>query len=226
MLSRGEGSTMRTAALVALGAFLVLALCHCSPATTAQGSVAPPATQAPPTATQPTSTRMPIDTPASTPEPQPSATATVLRVEARVTRVIDGDTIEVQIVDQTYCVCYLGSDAPEADQQGGSEAAEANRKLVEGQAVQLEKDVSDTDQGGCLLRYVYAGQLFVNAQVIDLGYAFPVTSPPDVRYAKLFLRRLHQARELERGLWAPVTPESSPTGTWRYPLPPRGPGSE
>ena len=153
-----------------------------------------------------------------------------MRTEARVTAVVDGDTIEVEIGGQRYCVCYLGSDAPESDQPGGSEAAEVNRKLVQGHTVQLEEDISDRDQKGCLLRYVYAGDAFVNAELIDLGYAFPVTSPPDVRYADLFLRRLHQARELEKGLWArpmpsPATPGSSPTASWKYPLPPRPSGS-
>lgn len=130
-----------------------------------------------------------------------------------MTRIIDGDTIEVQIGDQTYCVSYLGSDAPEADQPGGSEATEVNRQLVERQKVQLEKDVSDRDQDGCLLRYVYVGELFVNAELVSQGYGLPVTAAPDVRYAELLLRLLHQARELERGLWHKGLPPPPPPTT-------------
>lgn len=70
---------------------------------------------------------------------------------------MDGDTIDVLIDGQEYCVRYIGIDTPEvcggADCYG-PEASQANRDLVEDQTVALEKDVSETDQFDRLLRYV------------------------------------------------------------------------
>jgi micrococcal nuclease len=62
---------------------------------------------------------------------------------ARVTRVIDGDTIEVELHGEIYQVRYIGVDSPESGQTFSQEATLANRKLVEGQSVELVKDVSD-----------------------------------------------------------------------------------
>ena len=70
---------------------------------------------------------------------------------ARVTQVIDGDTIRVE---GGYKVRYIGIDTPEMGEAFGMEAWQANRKLVEGKKVRLERDVSETDKYGRLLRYV------------------------------------------------------------------------
>src|SRR4030042_2567140 len=77
-----------------------------------------------------------------------------------VTRVIDGDTIEIEGGQK---VRYIGIDTPEkvdprpSVQCYGKEAAAKNKELVEGKRVRLEKDVSETDKYGRLLRYVFVG---------------------------------------------------------------------
>jgi micrococcal nuclease len=82
-------------------------------------------------------------------------------VEAQVTNVVDGDTIDVLIDGQEFRVRYIGVDTPETvhptlgEQPYGSEASDYNKSLVENQTVFLEKDVSETDQYGRLLRYVW-----------------------------------------------------------------------
>ncbi len=69
-----------------------------------------------------------------------------------VTRVIDGDTIEVDIDGTIYKVRYIGIDAPELDDEQpelcalAQEATIYNRQLVEGKTVRLEKDISETDK--------------------------------------------------------------------------------
>lgn len=136
--------------------------------------------------------------------------------EALVLRVIDGDTIEVVIQSQNYTVRYIGIDTPETHGQVepyGQEATEANRQLVEGKIVRLEKDVSETDRYSRFLRYVYVeaeGQeMMVNAELVRLGYALAATYPPDVKYTDLFLQLEREAREAGRGLWGlNPTPES------------------
>jgi endonuclease YncB( thermonuclease family) len=92
-------------------------------------------------------------------DPQPGANA----VTALVLRVVDGDTIEVQLNGQATKVRYIGMNTPETVAPGrpvecyGPEASAANKALVAGQTVTLEKDVSETDQYGRLLRYVWVG---------------------------------------------------------------------
>ena len=71
---------------------------------------------------------------------------------ARVAQVIDGDTI---VIEGGYHVRYIGIDAPKRDEPLYREAKEANRALVEGKTVRLERDVSDRDRYGRLLRHVY-----------------------------------------------------------------------
>jgi micrococcal nuclease len=132
-----------------------------------------------------------------------------------VVNVIDGDTIEVSIEGQTYKVRYIGIDTPETKhpdkpvESFGPEAAAQNEELVGGKVVELEKDVSETDKYGRLLRYVYVDGLMVNAELVRLGFAQVSTYPPDVKYQDLFLRLQQEAREANRGLWR-APPESTP----------------
>jgi len=162
----------------------------------------------------------------STPKSTGQATALI---EAQVSRVIDGDTIEVNIGGNPYTVRYIGIDTPETvhptigEEPYGKEATAKNRELVEGKIVKLEKDVSETDKYGRLLRYVYVGDVFVNAELVKQGYAQVATYPPDVRYQDLFIQLQREAREAGRGLWGfesptqtttPITsPPPSQTGT-------------
>src|SRR5690606_10211838 len=70
-----------------------------------------------------------------------------------------------------------------------------------GQEVRLVKDVSETDQFGRLLRYVYVGEWMVNAQLVADGWAQAATYPPDVRHADHFNMLTGQARQANRGCW-------------------------
>lgn len=140
---------------------------------------------------------------------------------AMVTEIIDGDTIAVLINDREYRVRYIGIDSPETRdpntgvQPFGPEATEANRKLVAGQTVGLEQDVSETDRYGRLLRYVWVGEVLVNAELVRQGYAMASTYQPDVKYQALFTELQREARAGGRGLWgrAPTpTPTRPPAG--------------
>ncbi len=129
---------------------------------------------------------------------------------ATVSRVVDGDTIVVALDGEEYRVRYLGMDAPETVRPGwpvepfGPEASALNRELVGGKTVWLERDVSDTDQFGRLLRYVWLedGRL-VNAVLVEAGYARAVTIPPDLKHADDVARLERDAQANERGMWAP-----------------------
>jgi len=169
--------------------------------------------------------------PAPTPSPAPTATSTstpdrsvapslptpIGLLRATVTRVIDGDTIEVQVRAGTFRVRYIGIDTPETVDPRrpvgcyGKEASARNRMLVEDQTVGLEKDISDTDGFGRLLRYVWVGDRMVNAILVQEGYASAATFPPDVKHAALFASLEHSARLVGLGLWGTACEASTPT---------------
>jgi micrococcal nuclease len=149
------------------------------------------------------------------PTQTPRAGATVPRgwQEAEVVRVVDGDTIVVRVEGREERVRYIGIDTPESVQPDmpvecfGREASRENERLVEGRTVYLEKDVSDTDRFGRLLRYVHVDdprsgeRLFVNLELVRRGYGGAVTFPPDVRHERDFRAAEREAREAGRGLW-------------------------
>ena len=139
--------------------------------------------------------------------------------QALVVRVVDGDTIDVLIGGETMRLRYIGIDTPETVDPRrpvgcfGKEASARNRELVDGQTVGLEKDVSETDRYGRLLRYVWLDGRMVNARLVEEGYATAATFPPDVRHQEQFATLQAEARDQKRGLWgACATPEApSPT---------------
>ena len=119
---------------------------------------------------------------------------------AVVTRVVDGDTIELS---DGRKVRYIGVDTPELKGQKcfAEEATEKNRELVEGKTIQMKKDVSETDRYKRLLRYIYVDSLFVNEYLAREGYALQATFPPDVKYVELFGKAVEEARVKNKGLW-------------------------
>jgi micrococcal nuclease len=128
-------------------------------------------------------------------------------VRALVTRVVDGDTVEARIGGESEDVRYIGIDTPETVKPGepvqcyGPQAGAANRRLVEGRTVRLVFDRERRDVYGRLLAYVYAGDTFVNAQLVRGGYARVLTIPPNVAHAGLFRRVARAAGIAGRGLW-------------------------
>lgn len=121
-----------------------------------------------------------------------------------VTRVIDGDTIEIE---GGLKVRYIGIDTPETVdprkpvQCFGVEASNKNKELVSGRRVRLENDVSETDKYGRLLKYVYVSDTFINLELVKQGYAYSYPYPPDIKYQDQFIDAQRLAREQNKGLW-------------------------
>ena len=119
-----------------------------------------------------------------------------------ITRVIDGDTIVVAGGDR---VRYIGVDAPEIGGEPelfGTEASAFNSGLVLNQEVMMEKDASEADRFGRLLRYVYVDGILVNAELVREGYARGVSYRPDTKYDRCFTALEEEARVARRGMWA------------------------
>jgi micrococcal nuclease len=129
-----------------------------------------------------------------------------------VKRVIDGDTI---LLSDGRTIRYLGIDTPETHSKVnghfentvtpyGLEAYVYNRKLIEGKEVRLEYDTQRIDKYGRTLAYCYVGDIFVNARMLEHGYACVFMIPPNVKYADNFIRLQRIARNERRGLWGMV----------------------
>ena len=129
--------------------------------------------------------------------------------DAVVTRVVDGDTIHVSLGGRDETVRYIGMDTPESVKPGtpvqcyAKKASAENDRLVEGRRVRLRFDAERRDRYGRLLAYVYrAGDgLFVNQELVRLGYARTLTIPPNVRHAARLAQLARVARDRRRGLW-------------------------
>ncbi len=135
-----------------------------------------------------------------------------------ITRVVDGDTLQLE---NSQRVRLIGIDTPEMHesdklnrdstrsgtdratiQKLGRRAYDFTRNLVEGKRASLEFDVERYDRYGRLLAYVYLKDgTFVNAKIVEKGYASLMTIPPNVKYADTFLRLYQEARENRLGLW-------------------------
>ncbi len=116
-----------------------------------------------------------------------------------VVRVIDGDTI---VVDGDVHVRLLGIDAPEAGDCFYEESKDALVNLVDGEEVRLEKDISDKDNFGRLLRYVFLeNNLFVNDSLLEEGYADVLPSGQDLLYRRLLTSSRNQAITQRQGMW-------------------------
>lgn len=139
---------------------------------------------------------------------------------ATVERVVDGDTIEVKIDGEKFKVRLIGVDTPETKhprkpvEPYGKEASEYTKKKLEGKKVYLEKDVSDKDRYGRLLRYVWLTKPDkdkklteemlkdnFNLTLVKEGYGKSSTFPPDVKYAEIIKEYQREAVKENRGLW-------------------------
>jgi micrococcal nuclease len=119
--------------------------------------------------------------------------------------VIDGDTIEVELEDGSlYRVRYIGINAPDSGERLFLEANTLNSELLAGKTILLVKDVSEVDRYDRLLRYVLAGDVFVNYELVRLGLAEPGSYPPDTACDDTFFEAAQTARQAGLGIWAPV----------------------
>lgn len=144
----------------------------------------------------------------------PAANTIEERREPYVTRVVDGDTLEIMLDGTLQKVRLVGIDTPESVdprrpvQCFGKEATEHIKTLVEGKSVRLEIDPEgDTvDTYGRLLRYVFIGDESesINARMIRDGYAYAYTKYPFSERVS-YLKIQTEARAAARGLWSSTT---------------------
>lgn len=131
---------------------------------------------------------------------------------AEVLRVVDGDTIVVRIVGRDERVRYIGLDAPEVanagagtpTECGGDAARTANERLAAGEQIVLERDVSDRDRFGRLLRHVWLeddGWQLIGLELVEAGVVEARSYPPDTRRDREFGAAEDRARDRGAGIW-------------------------
>ena len=120
-----------------------------------------------------------------------------------VKKVFDGDSI---LLSDGREVRYIGIDTPETggykpEEYYGEEAREINEGLVLGKEVTLEFDVERVDGYGRILAYVYAGDTFVNLEMVRRGAAVAMPYPPNLKHHKELSIAMEDAREEGVGIW-------------------------
>lgn len=124
------------------------------------------------------------------------------RSTGRVTRVIDGHTITVEMDGAEHTVRYIGVQPPAFGEPFYETAIAANEFWLSGQEVELEADARDTDQQGRLLRYVWVNEAMVNLNLVGVGFARAADSGRNNRYAAVFQRVEQNARAQGLGIWS------------------------
>lgn len=116
-----------------------------------------------------------------------------------VDTVINGDTFKLT---DGQIVKLIGNEAPKSGETCSTQATERLSSLIGGETVYLEKDVSETDSNGRLLRYAYINNIFVNYKIVYDGYVYADISYPDIKYASELTDAEENARRYNRGcLW-------------------------
>ena len=134
---------------------------------------------------------------------------------ARVTFVIDGDTVDLDTGER---VRLIGIDAPELGKAFYTEARSALMTLVLDKEVRLVKDTSERDVYDRLVRYIYVGPVFINFEMVRFGYAEATPFYPDTLYEGIFEAADSLARSEERGMWdESASPTVPPEGGYSIP---------
>lgn len=129
------------------------------------------------------------------------------RISVPVVRVIDGDTLIVIYNGEEERVRLIGVDAPETVHPTqwvelyGQEASNFAKNTLENKTIELEFDVQKRDQYGRLLAYVWIDGEMFNKTILQQGYAYVSTRPPNVKYVEEFTKLQQQAHENQKWLW-------------------------
>ncbi|MCS6956595.1 MAG: thermonuclease family protein [Patescibacteria group bacterium] len=128
-----------------------------------------------------------------------------------VAKVVDGDTIEIEIDGKIQRIRIIGINTPEVVDPRkpvecfGKEASEKAKELLSGKKIRLEKDPTqgDIDKYARLLRYVFLedGTDF-GLTMIKEGYAYEYTYNIPYKYQQQYKQAQKEAEKNKKGLWA------------------------
>src|SRR3989344_147378 len=126
----------------------------------------------------------------------------------KVVKVVDGDTVDVNIEGKTTRVRLIGINSPESVDPRkpvecfGIEASNKAKELLTGRFVKLESDDSQDsiDRYGRILRYVYLEDgTFFNQEMVELGFANEYTYQTPYKHQQEFKEAEADAKINKRG---------------------------
>lgn len=130
---------------------------------------------------------------------------------ARVTKIVDGDTIDVNYDGDEHRVRLLNIDTPESvdpDKPVECLAPEASEflaaRLPVGTTVRLERDEEEQDGYGRELAAVFLGDVLVNAEIARAGYGVPMSVAPNTKFLPQVEAAHAEAEAAKRGLYSPT----------------------
>ena len=142
--------------------------------------------------------------------PTRSQTNAVKIANVKIVKVIDGDTVDIDIDGHTERVRLIGVNTPETKHPtkpiecfGPEASAYMTQLLPKGTTVRIERDVEARDRYGRMLLYLYLGSddLFINLELVARGYGTPMSIEPNTFHRNDFVRAAAQAEAANVGLW-------------------------
>ena len=140
--------------------------------------------------------------------PPPKKADSKLQGPYKVIRVVDGDTVIVDIEGIAERVRLIGVDTPESVHPNseknipyGKIASDYTKSKLEGKEVRIEFDVQERDQYSRVLAYVYLDDKMFNMMLLEDGHAKVSTYPPNVKYVDEFTSIQTKAKRDEIGVW-------------------------
>ena len=139
-----------------------------------------------------------------------SGATTENKVLITILKVVDGDTVDIDVDGRTERVRLIGVNTPETKHPtkpiecfGPEASAYLKQLLPRGTAVRIERDVEARDRYGRLLLYLYLGSndLFINLDLVSRGYGTPMSIEPNTFHRNDFVRAAAQAEAANVGLW-------------------------
>ncbi len=153
----------------------------------------------------------------------------------KVIKVVDGDTIKVDMDGKTETIRLIGIDSPEVNDAResvkcfGEEASNKAREILYGKNVKLEADNTqgERDKYGRLLRYVFLEDgTNINKMMIDEGYAYEYTYKFPYKYQSEFKEAEIEAKNAKKGLWSDNACNINLSSTSKISIPPITTNSE
>lgn len=130
-------------------------------------------------------------------------------LNAEVTKVVDGDTLQVMIDGKKETIRLLLVDTPETVhptkpvQPFGPEASDFLKEKLNGEEVQVELGIGERDKYGRLLAYVYLHDQMINKLLLEKGFArVAYVFEPNTKYVDEFYNIQKHAQQEEIGIWS------------------------
>lgn len=120
-----------------------------------------------------------------------------------ITRIIDESAVEIRLDGENMQVAFAGIRVLPGHSENNP-AVQKISELTAGMDILLVKDATEQDPSGRLVRYLFAGNTFINYELVRAGLAQLLPDSPDRACLSLFEQAEEFARDEKLGLWKPT----------------------